>query len=258
MVERLKRLVPGQISTVLLVKAVIFGLLLLYVQSRDFALLPAFIFVAAAFVMYMQPLFRTFSVLVSWTALVSLCLFVTSQFAIAFRETVFAAHLPTGMVLFSIFFGFLFYLLLGIKNMMFLRRKQWYYVLNLAVLYLGFGLFFNAGSGVSFVLKSLGLFFFVALLVREFFKFHEQENSRLRAVAILIAAFVIMQFAWAITLLPIGFSSSASLLVALSFILTEYIQRYLQGDLSARFIRLNLLFLLTLICVIFFSSTWRL
>lgn len=258
MTQQLKRYVPSKPTVALFIKAFTFGLLLLFVETQDFKTLPVLIFLFFALLFYFQPIFKTFSLLTSLIALVTLSLLVTSEFAIAFKHAGFESTIPVGMVIFAAAFSVLFYLLIGVKNLLFLRRRQCYYVLHFVLLYLGFGLFFSADTSTSFLMKSLYLFIFSALMLREFFKFQEHTGKKLTRLSVFVIAFMITQFAWALSLLPILFSSAAGILTVSAYMASEFTSRHLNGTLDARFIRRSFVLFISLMLVIFLSSTWTL
>ena len=198
------------------------------------------------------------SILASLAALLALALLVTSRFVIVFSDPRLAAHLPTGIVLFAIAFGFLFYILLGIKNLLLRHRRQWQYVLYLCLFYFGFSIFFSAGPGIPFLARSIILFIGSALLLREFFKFQEHGHQRLITTSAWLLAFLVTQCAWALSLLPFRFSAAASLMIVIVYSLSEITSRYLHGNLTARFLRINSFIFLGFFLLIFFTTHWKL
>lgn len=259
MTERLRRwLKAGPLTTANAIKAVAFGLLLLYVQFSHFGAWPVIVFVGFALVAYVQPAVNGGALFTSLIALLTLSLLVTSRFVIVFSDPALASRLPTGIALFSIGFAFLFYILLGIKNLLFVHRREWHYVLYLLLFYFICSVFFSAGFITAFGWKLLAFFAGAVLLVREFLKFQEHTHNRLVALCSWIAAFIVTQAAWALSLLPLSFSMAASLMIVLIYTISEVLSRYLHNTLTARFLRWSSFAFVALFVIISLMAQWRL
>lgn len=243
----------GPITSVIF-KAVLFGLLLLYVQGSGFAGWPTFLFVATAIVCYAQPVSKTFAFGTSLFLLISLSLLLTSRFTITLPVTMHASAL--GEFLFAAILGFLFFILLGIKNVVFARRRQWYAILFVALIY-GISLVFFTSGITGSVWRSTGLLaIFMYLLFREYFSAQDHPKSRALLVTSLSLTLLTIELAWVINLLPLGFSKSASVLTLLSIVSASITDRYVRGALSARFLRMSFLLVIALTAIIFWSSNW--
>jgi hypothetical protein len=162
-----------------------------------------------------------------------------------------------GQWVFATAFGFLFFILLGIKNVTLVRRREWHTVLFIALVY-GISLLFftsitNGNPWVDVLL--LGLFSY--LLLREYFVIQEHVKSRALTVITLTLSLLIIEVAWAISLLPLGFSKAASVLTLLAMMSAGVTDRYLRGTLTARFLRLSLIVVLVLIVLVFLSVRWK-
>ena len=235
-------------------KAVLFGLLLLYVQGSGFAGWPTFLFVAVAIVCYAQPVSRAFSFGTSLFLIISLALLLTSRFTITLPVPMHTSAL--GQFLFAAIFGFLFFILLGIKNLVLARRRQWYAVLFVALVYGISLLFFTSGITSSVWRGTVLLAFFTFLLFREYFIAQEHSKSRALLVTTLSLTLLTIELAWVINLLPLGFSKGASVLTLVSMMGAGITDRYVRGTLSARFLRLSFLLVIALVVIIFWSSRW--
>jgi len=235
-------------------KSVIFGLLLFYVQGSGFASWPVFVFVVFTIVSYMQPVSKAFTLGISLVTIPSLSLLLTSRFTISLPVQLHASAL--GQLLFAAAFGFLFFMMLGIKNVILVRRSQWYSVLFIALIYGISLLFFTSIHGPHALRDFILLFVFFYLLLKEYFVVQGYPYDRALKVVTLTETLLLIQIAWVLSLLPLGFSKAASLLALLLMMLAGITDRYLRGTLSARFLRLSLILFIVLTTVIFISVRW--
>ncbi|PIR86652.1 MAG: hypothetical protein COU11_04025 [Candidatus Harrisonbacteria bacterium CG10_big_fil_rev_8_21_14_0_10_49_15] len=244
-------------------KALTFTLFFLILEVEQFPVLLVIIFVIVAFILYAKPLFKTRSLLVSFVVLIPLSLLVASRFAISFEP----AGLPTTISFsawaFALLFGLLFYIMLGIKYLVFIRRKEAYHFLHLALFYLAFVLYFSATPThiASVIGHSLIMIIFTLLMLREFFSIvsiTDQSQANTARIARWVLVLLILQALWVINLLPIEFSNAASLATLFAFIIIEITRRYFENGLSARFLRWNFLVFITLTGLIFLTSQWTL
>jgi hypothetical protein len=237
-----------------IVKAILFGLLLWYVQGSGFALWPVFLFVFTAVLSYIQPVSKTFTFSTSFLLVVALALLLTSRFVITLPIQMHAGVI--GELLFAGAFGFLFFMLLGIKNMVLSRRREWHIVLFIALIY-GISLLFFTSLTNQHPLKNsilIGLFAF--LLYREYFLTQEHAKSRALTLISLTLTLLTVELAWVISLLPMGFSKEASVLTLFAMMIASIVDRYLRGTLTARFLRLSTLLVVVLVSVILVSAQW--
>ncbi len=237
-----------------IVKSVLVGLLLWYVQGSGFAAWPVTLFIITALVCYMQPVYKTFTLGTSLIVTLSLALVLTSRFTITLPAQLHASGF--GQLLFAIGFGFLFFILLGIKNVILVRRRQWYAVLFVALVYGISLLFFTSTSGDHAIRDTLLLTLFMYLLLREYVNVQEHPYHRALKVIILTQTVLVIETAWVLSLLPLGFSKAASLLTLLAMMLAGILDRYIRGTLTARFLRLSVVLFTLLTGVIFLSVRW--
>ncbi len=229
-----------------LVRAGIFGFALTGLVQEGMPLPWVIGFVILTGFLYVQPIFRSFSLLTSFVVLTASAL----TFGYMFSQIV-----PAGMI--GLGFGLLFYILLGIKHLAFIHRQRWYYVLHLALLYLA-GLFVYASDKSSyFWLESVLIFLVALLLSREFFRVNEVEKSRRVASAGWLVALLSVEFLWTLGLLPIGFINSATVFTATLFIVEEFLCGYFKHQLTAQSARRLLAVLIFVYAVLFFSSPWK-
>ncbi len=161
-------------------------------------------------------------------------------------------------------FAFLFYLFLGVMDLIFKNRQAVYLFFN-TYLFLGvFSLFFGADKSKYFLLINALLFLAIFLLFKECFGFLRLvsrhfsfiiHNSRFIS---LVFAFLGLELFWAINLLPIGFINSAILLTLFIFLMRDFVLIYFSGRLNRRFFVNHLLIFIILVIFIFTNSKWNL
>lgn len=161
----------------------------------------------------------------------------------------------SGILLYS----YIFYLLIGIKNYLFVKRSRFYYVSAILLFYSIFIEFFLADKSNWFFLKYGAVIAAAFLLFREWlalisaFSFPKRE-----LLAAAVAAFLVAQLLWAVALLPIGFISSANLMLLAVFAIADFLLKHFTGGISKEFIIQHLIFFLALAALIFWTSNWTL
>ncbi len=228
----------------LALKAAVFsGLLYLSIVHRSLSI----VFVLAAFYFYLQPLLNATQFLASFLILLT----------VSFLSSLVIGHWS---FVISLFFGLLFFLLLGIKNLIFVRREPLYLLLNGLLFLTIFILFFWSDISRLFFVKYLALFSGLVLLLREFLLFSVPNlaNSQKRNLIICGTAFLILQLLWAISLLSVSFLNAASLALLVVLILQDFIGHHLSGTMSRQIVLRNITIFLILFLVIFAASKWTL
>jgi hypothetical protein len=163
-----------------------------------------------------------------------------------------------------IFFGALFFLLLGVKNLAFINRQGIYHIINGFLLLAVFLSFFVSDKSEWFVLKYLLAGLAVYLLSREFLAFFWKENKKEEVysgeqfilLSSLIVAFLAMEVIWAVALLPIGFLNSSALALAFMLVLQDFLLNYSIGGINPRLILRNITVFALLCLAIFAASGW--
>lgn len=236
------------------IKATIFGLAVLAVEMYGFPWIMSFGFVVLALILYFNPLANARRLFFTFLFLLIFTFLITTKFAIDVPKT----DMLFSAVAFAAFFGVLFYLLIGIKQLLFIRRAQAYYLLYLSILYQGFLLYFASEKtdALPAIIKSLLLILFLFHIIREFFRINNQEKNRLLTATVFTLTLVNLEVIWAISLLPIEFTSAASLATLFAFLSTEIIRRYFQEGLTAKFLRYSLLVFIFLSMIILVFSRW--
>jgi hypothetical protein len=149
---------------------------------------------------------------------------------------------------------------LGIKNLIFVKRGPFYYLLNGLLLLAIFILFFFSAQPHLFFVKYLLVFFAITFLFKEFLNFFilESLNPQKRNLVVLGTAFLMLQLLWVIKLLPISFLNAASLALLIVLILQDFIGHHLSGTISRQLVLRNITVFLILSLVIFGASRWSL
>jgi len=205
------------------------------------------IFLAAAFHFYFRPVFNSNQFLYSFLALIVLSLlFFKSSLAIGYW-----------LVASGLFVGFLFFLLLGIKNLILSHRQTLYYFLH-GVLFLVILIFFFYSQFSSFFIKYILVFFGIYALLKEFLDFFagEKASSRKINLVVLSGAFLAIQFIWLTGLLPFGFVNAAVFVLLIIFILEDFILHHFSGTISRKIVLRNTTAFLVLCLVIFGMANW--
>ena len=243
MAQKLRSLLQSQ-QSILVLKAFVFAAFLSLMYLSDFSFIPILFFIVSALVLYFKPLFNTLSYLVIFMILITLSIVLAVVLPIAAQPML------------VIGFSFLFFIILGLKNLSFVNRIQWYNLLHLLLFYALFLLFFSFDKSNLFVLKSTGILILVGILFRYFLKFNAVKFSRRRAVMSWALALMVIEAIWAISLLPIGFISSANLSLVLVLLLSGITVHHFKGTLDKRVILSNTGLFLVLTILIFITSKW--
>lgn len=216
-------------------KAGIFGLLLFLAGTAAFKTTAVLIFLAAAFFLYLKPLFRTVEFILPFLLIIAfsfVAIFVLGE----------SRYYPPAVILLSL----LFFLMLGLKDLILIQRSAWSRFLNLSLAYLFFLLFFYYLQDF-FVLK-LGMLFLVTFfLARDLLK---------NKIFYWLTAFLIAESAWVIGLLPIGFISAATLLLLVYAVLTDLSLSHIEGASSRRRILTDVSIFVLLFILILAFSRW--
>ena len=248
MLKKLKSLSKNHKGSLLTLafKALIFSGLLYFSSavSRWFLV----IFLSAAFYFYFRSFLNSRRFLASFLVVI-----VVAVSSLSF--------IPHFSFLISLFSGFLFFLILGVKDLIFIHRQPLYYFLNGLLLLAVFICFFAIWGVVNpliFALKYLTAFSTVFLLLKEFLTVSVAgsigpQKRNLMAGGL---SFGLVQLLWAISLLPFSFLNSASLALLAILILEDFAVHHLSGTMSRRIILRNATLFLILSLVIFAATRW--
>lgn len=235
---KLKSVLQSQ-QSILLFKALIFLGFLTLVYIGNFSLVPILFFLTIAIVLYSKPIFNTFYFWASFAILLILALNSPPSF--------FAA----------VFYAFLFYIILGLKNLVFINRVNWHQALHLSLFYVLFMFFWGLDGATPFLLKLSGIFLTSLFLLREFFKVAAVDFSKRSIAASWVFALLVVEAVWAISWLPIGFLNSAALALLAIFVLINLILHYFKGTLNKKIVLSAITFFILFMLLIFITSKWR-
>lgn len=160
--------------------------------------------------------------------------------------------------------GILFGLIIGIKNLTFIKREPVYYLLNGFLLLLVFVIFFASLKTELFFIKYLLAGLAVFFLSREFLTFNFGESSESFKVAALSRrnltafafAFLMLQALWVIAILPLGFLNAASFALLAALVLENFFVEHWSGTMTRQIILRNITVFLVLGLVILGASRW--
>lgn len=229
----------------LTLKAIIFSLLLLGASS---SWLIATLFVLAAIFFYFKPFLNNRQFFSSFFILLAGSLFLTDEWSVLNGQW---------LLLISFGFGCLFFLLLGVKNLIFINRQGAYYFLNSLLLLTVFIFFFNLGGPRLFSFNYLIIFLAILFLLREILSFVMPSISRQKKNLISFGiAFLTLQFFWLISFLPINFFNAACLVLLITLIVEDFIFRHFFGAISREVILRNVTLMVILSIIIFGVSKY--
>lgn len=209
-------------------------------------------FLAVAFYFYFQSSLNVRQFPASFLVLIILSLlFVFNPLILGSQSSILA----------SFFFGFLFFLLLGIKNLIFIKREPLYYLLNGFLLLTVFVFFFSLNYFYQpfwFLVKSLAVFSATFFLFKEFLTvvISAPLGSQKKNLMAGGSAFLSLQFVWTIGFLPFSVINAASLALLVALILEDFIIHHLSGTLNRQITLRNITMFLVLAMIIFGASKW--
>lgn len=232
----------------LLLKAALFGGFLTLAKMGGLGIFPTILFVACASFLYASPLFRTTQFVSSFIVLIT-----TSLWALSF----FRSFVPIAGVI--LVYTVLFWALLGVKNLHFVERRRWHYLLHIALLYILYGIFFLGERSFWFTLELLIVFCASLFLWKEFIAANGGgyvKNYAERRGAAALIAFVTIEFLWAVNLLPLGFISAANIALLFTFVTTNMYMQNTERTLTRQKLLSNVLLFIACTILIFATSQW--
>lgn len=163
------------------------------------------------------------------------------------------------VVLVAAFFGVLFFLLLGIKEFVLLRRQAIFNALSGALYFFVSGMFFavDKSSADTFILHSLLSAATFYLLIRESIDFFMEDSPRRKKDVLAIGfTLLVAEFFSIASMLPVGFLNSAALIVLIVFVLEDLAYYHLKGTLDRQIVLNNATILI--VCLLFIFATSKL
>lgn len=156
--------------------------------------------------------------------------------------------LPPGGKFIIILWGVALFLLLGVKNLILLKRQGSYEALHLLIIF---------GIGLLYLLNFLPLVPQIFLFIIFFFLFREFYFTlapfypqRLTLTAALLS-FVLVEIAWSLTFLPVNFLTAAAFLGLIAFLFHDLTLHHFQGTLSRQLVLRNATLFIVLSIVLF-------
>jgi hypothetical protein len=207
-------------------------------------LLPGILFFAAALYFYFFPLFRPFT------------------FAAPFALSLLAAALlpPSGGA--ALLVGFLFFLVFGIKEFVFVDRVTAYELLAFILLLVLSFAFFGAYQGLGAARGVVWGMLLVAaayLLLRRFLRLRGGEERTPSELALsLVAAVLLLEFLYALLLLSIRPFGQAALFTMGALLFFELAGGYVRNELPRKRIAATLGAFALLLFIVWTSTAWTL
>jgi hypothetical protein len=233
---------------------------------------PAWFFVLAAFLLYLKPFFQPAKLMRSFLILLGT--------AFTFRDIIPAIQdfSPSISYFAALYFGALFFMLLGIKNLVFLHRIERYFMFyNGLLLAVFISVFWHLkpAEPLQFLIISTLFVASVILILSEFLELLRDHFARSIASteagnsALLDKPKMLRLWSWlfgllafeiflAIELLPIGFIMQAALLLLFIVLGTDLLRKHLEGSLTTNYVLRAVTVLIFATLVIFASARWEL
>lgn len=246
MAERL-RSVLRIVQLRLILKAVIFAGLLFWVKFSGFSVLPVFLFVLINLVLYFRGRGQSDS---ETTRSLFVLLFI-SLFGVSMLSHV-QFLIPA-----ILFFSLMFYLISGIRGLVFVHRGHWNYVKNILLLYSIFLTYFLSNKYDWFFAKYLLVFVLVFLLIREWLSWLERGFPKRRQVIALVLSFLTLQLLWAVSLLPLGFIDSATLMTVFVYVMLDFCMHHFKGTVNKELILKNSVVTALSLFIVFIFTNWK-
>ena len=246
MAEKLK-LVLKIVRSQLLLKAAIFAGLLFWVKISNFSVLPVFLFLLTNTILY----FRGRGQNNSETIGSSVILLIISLFGVSMIGHL--QFLIPAIILYSV----IFYLILGIKDLVFVQRGHLNYFKNILLFYSIFLTYFLSDKYDLFFIKYSLVFVFTFLLVYEWLFWSEKSFVKRRRIIAMVFSLLVLQLTWGASLLPLGFVNSATLMTVLIYIMFDFCLHHFQGTISKELILKNSAVLALSAFFIFIFTNWH-
>lgn len=224
----------------LALKSAIFGGFLTLLKLGDFQLLPILFFLWAAFLLSSKAHRPSFLVFLG-VAMATIKILDSALF----------------LGLAVIFFSCLFYLIVGIKELIIVHRSVWDSFKNLLLFYAIFFLFFLTDKSSWFLAKYSAVFIADLFLIKEWILIYESSFLKRVNAASLVLAFIIIEALWVTALLPLGPINSANLMVLITYILFSFTVNHFEGKINRRFVLKKITIFVLLLLLIFATSGWR-
>ncbi len=217
--------------------------------SAAWAFTPYLVFLGASVYMYVTPFFRPMAFIFSFGVFLAL--------GKIFSEV---GNINTVLVI-AVLLGIALYLLLGVKDLLFINRAPAIFLFELILIGGIFFAFFWFAQPALFGIAAANVYVFIALLalLGEYFAFLLPEKKRgIARGAAAIMAFILFQILWAVSLLPLDFIHAALLMTIITFSMSDIAVSSLKKRLSARRLAIDVSAATLLVAILFLFSRWTL
>jgi len=222
----------------LALRASFVALIALWMRSSEFSVGVSLLFISLILLFYMRKSLHARSLLTSAIVLAGLAFFAPTIEGI--QEFVFIAT-----------WGVLYFLLLNIKELVIVNRKEVYRFLHLILIAFINILFFVEFSFIGQII----LFITFIFLFREFYPIISGKNEGKFILISATEAYLSVQVAWAVSFLSINFIAAAAILTLYIYIFHDLTTHYLLGNLNEKIrVRNGLVFIFLTILILIFSA----
>ncbi len=244
--EKLK-LVLKIIQLRLILKSLIFAGLLFWAELSNFSTLPVLLFISLSVVFY----FRTHQHNNSENIYSFLILLIVSLAGVSLLS-----HIQF-LIAAVTFFSFLFYLVLGIKDLILTKRYEWNFIKNILLIYSIFLIYFLTDKYNFFAVKYIAVFIALFLIIQEWFSWLEAKFPKRHQLSALVFSFLILQLLWVVTILPLGFINSATIMAVFVYLMFDFCINHFRGSINKKIIVKNSIILIFSLLIIFISTNWK-
>lgn len=160
----------------------------------------------------------------------------------------------------SITYTAIFFVLLGLKNLIFINRRPIYSFLNGILVFAIFSLFFKSERiSIIFFMNYLLVFFAFLLLFKEYLNvLDEKLSGQKNNLFVWSISFLLLQIVWALNFLPINFLNAGALILLIVLIFQDFVLSHLSGSIDRKLILRNITIFIALALAIFGASSWSL
>ncbi len=156
--------------------------------------------------------------------------------------------------LFAFSLGVLMYLLVGVKDMLFIKRKETTQLLYSLIFFMGVYLYFSSSSLAS----QIWLFFFSLFLFRELYVLLSDGSRKGQMLVSVVSSLIGVELAWGFGLLPLSSSSASIIVTAGVFIVNDIFMAYKLGTIAEKTLRREITTVIALSLIILIFSRWSL
>ncbi len=223
----------------LLIKAAAFGF--------SWFILPFWLFLVIGIYFYFVPLFRP------------------KDLAFPFAALIFFAYTEERSFLLAVLFAALFYLIIGVKDLILINRQSAKEVLSLlfalflAVKFFSFADSWNRTSilGYSFI-ASIFVFFLAKLFITSDLASGRETANKKTIISLLAVSFFIWQMFLVLVYLPLNFLYQSAIFIVTATIFLELFSDHIRSVLTRRKILLHFSIFLVFVATILVSAQWAL